>query len=94
MDYRLALMCGNDLPVPECQLVIHQPSINEIALIGDKVFFKATQVLCLHKTMFAEDKTVLLNINNFQIFMMIMQEKEAKDKKEAVKKVLKRKKYI
>jgi len=38
--------------------------------------------------MFVEGKNVLENTNNFQIFMMIMQEKEAKDKKEATKKVL------
>ena len=88
MDYRLALMCGNDLPVPFCQLVVHQPSITEIALIGDRDFFTGVQCLCLYKSMFVEDKDVLSNINNFQIFMMIMQEKTAKDKKEAVKKVL------
>ena len=35
-----------------------------------------------------EDKNLLSDINNFQIFMMIMQEKEAKDKKAAVKQVL------
>jgi hypothetical protein len=29
--------------------------------------------------MFIEDKNALLTTNNFQIFMMIMQEKEAKD---------------
>jgi len=29
--------------------------------------------------MFIEDKDALLNTNNFQIFMMIMQEKQAKD---------------
>jgi hypothetical protein len=38
--------------------------------------------------MFVEDKTALSNVNNFQIFMMIMQEKEAKDKKIATQKVL------
>ena len=38
--------------------------------------------------MFVEDKNLLLNVNNFQIFMMIMQDASAKDKKEAVKKVL------
>ena len=32
MDIRLALMCGTDIPLPECQLVIHQPRIKEIAL--------------------------------------------------------------
>ena len=88
MDYRLALMTGIDIPVPECQLVIHQPSIREISFIGEKVFFPGIQCLCLYKTMFVEDKTLLSDINNFQIFMMIMQEEQAKDKKEAVKQVL------
>ena len=39
MDYRLALMCGNDIPIPECQLIVHQPSIKEISYIGEKDFF-------------------------------------------------------
>jgi len=38
--------------------------------------------------MFIEDKILLMTTTNFQIFMMIMSEKEAKDKKEAVKEVL------
>jgi hypothetical protein len=38
-DYRLAMMCGTDLPVPECQIVIHQPKIKEIALLGEQDFF-------------------------------------------------------
>lgn len=88
MDYRLALMSGNDIPIPECQLILHQPSITEIALIGEKNFFMGVQCLCLYKSMFIEDKNALSDINNFQIFMMVMQEKEAKDKKEATKDVL------
>ena len=87
-DIRLALMCGTDVPVPECQLSIHQPSISEISFIGEKDFFAGVQCLCLYKSMFVEDKNLLSDINNFQIFMMIMQEKKAKDKKEAVRKVL------
>lgn len=88
MDYRLALLTGIDLAVPECQLTIHQPSMKEIALIGDRDFFSGIQCLCLYKSMFVEDKNVLSEINNFQIFMMIMQEKEAKNKKYATKQVL------
>ena len=85
MDYRLALMCGSDLAVPECQLILHQPSISEISLLGEKDFFVGVQCLCLYKSMFIdEDKIGLFDINNFQIFMTIMQEKEAKDKKRAV----------
>ena len=82
-------MCGSDIPVPQCQLVIHQPSLHEISLIGEQDFFIGVQCLCLYKSMFInEDKNLLSDINNFQIFMMIMQEKEAKDKKAAVKQVL------
>ena len=88
MDYRLALMCGTEIPVPECQLVIHQPSIQEISMIGEKTYFTGAQCLSLHKTMFISDKSVLSEINNFQIFMTIMQEKQAQDKKEAVQDVL------
>lgn len=87
MDTRLTLMCGTDYPVPECQLVIHQPRIKEIALIGESDFFSGIQCLCLNKSMFVKDESLLANTNNFQIFMTIMQEKEAADKKFAVQQV-------
>lgn len=89
MDIRLALMCGTDIPIPECQLTVHQPRIKEISFIGEQTFFTGIQCLCLNKTMFIEDKTVLDNTTNFQIFMMVMSEKEAKDKKSATIQVLK-----
>lgn len=87
MDFRLALMCGTDIPVPECQLIIHQPRIKEIAMIGEKDFFSGIQCLCISKKMFAQDESLLQDTNNFQIFMTIMQEKEASDKKKAVQQV-------
>ena len=87
MDTRLALMCGIDIPVPECQLVIHQPRIKEISYIGEGDFFSGIQCLCLNKSMFIKDKSALNDINNFQIFMTIMSEKEAADKKFAVQQV-------
>ena len=87
MDVRLTLMCGTDYPVPECQLAIHQPRIKEIAYIGESDFFSGIQCLCLNKTMFVKDESLLANTNNFQIFMTIMSEKEAIDKKNAVQQV-------
>ena len=87
MDTRLALMCGTDFPVPECQLVIHQPRIKEIAFIGEQDFFTGIQCLCLNKSMFVKDESLLRDTNNFQIFMTIMSEKEAVDKKLAVQQV-------
>ena len=87
MDVRLALMCGSDYPIPECQLTIHQPSIKEIALIGESDFFSGIQCLCLNKSMFVKDESLLENINNFQIFMTIMSEKTTVEKKIAVQQV-------
>ena len=86
-DLKLALMCGTDIPIPECQLVVHQPRLCEIALIGDTDFFTGVQTLCVNKSMIAQGETLLTNTNNFQIFMTIMQEKETADKKEAVKQI-------
>ena len=87
MDHRLTLMCGTDYPVPECQLTIHQPRIKEIALIGEQDFFSGVQCLCLNKSMFVKDESLLADTNNFQIFMTIMSEKETADKKAAVQQV-------
>ena len=38
-DYNLALMTGIDIPVPELQISIHQPTIKEISMIGEQDFF-------------------------------------------------------
>lgn len=89
MDIRLALMTGIDIPIPECQIIIHQPTIKEISYIGETDFFIGVQTLGLNKTMFLQDKDVLDDVNNFQIFMTVINEKETEDKKRAVKQVLK-----
>lgn len=87
-DNKLALISGTDIPIPELQLTIHQPKIKEIALIGDADFFVGVQCLVLNKQMIDQGKTPLADINNFQIFMMVMTEKEAADKKQAVLQLL------
>lgn len=84
MDLRLALMCGTDIPIEECQLILHQPTIREIALMGEQDFFKAVQTLNVNKNMISQGETLLSDSNNFQIFMTIMTEKQAIDKKKAV----------
>lgn len=84
-DIRLALMCGSDIPIPECGVIFHQPSIKEIALIGENDFFIGVQTLCINKNMIMQGETLLSNTSNFQIFMTIMQEKETADKKDAIK---------
>lgn len=88
MDIRLALMLGTDIPIPECQITLHQPTFEDISYIGEEDFFVGTQTICLYKNMFIEDKKVLQEVNNFQIFMMIMGDKETVDKKKSTLKVL------
>lgn len=88
MDYRLGLMCGIDLPVPFLETSIHQPRLNEIALIGEQDFFTGVQCLCCDKNQMSQDKNVISNTSNFQIFMTIMSDKTAKDKKAATQQLL------
>ena len=86
MDIKLALELGSDSPIPECQLVLHQPTMKEIAFMGEHEFFVGVQTLTLHKSMFMDkDKGVPESITNFQIFMTIVNGKETADKKEIVK---------
>ena len=88
-DLRLALMCGSDIPLPFLQVSLHQPRIKEIALIGESSFFIGVQCLNIDsKSLMDQDKTILQDTNNFQIFMTIMLEKEARDKKEATLQLL------
>ena len=89
MDIRLALMTGTDIPVPSCQLTIHQPTIKEIGMIGEKDFFIGAQCLSIEKTMYIQDESLLSNTSNFQIFMTIMSEKQEVEKKNNVLAVLK-----
>ena len=85
MDTRLALMCGNDIPIPELQTTIHQPSIKEIAFMGEQDFFIGLQTLTINKNLLTvKDKSLLESTTNFQIFMTIMKEQETRDKKQIV----------
>ena len=87
-DFRMALMCGTDIPVPSLQLSVHQPRIKEIALMGESDFFVAVQCLNIQKNLLSQDKTILDDTNNFQILMTIISEKETQDKKQAIKNLL------
>ena len=85
MDIRLALMTGIDIPIPELQVTIHQPSIKEISFIGEQDFFIGLQTLSISKNLLTvKGKSLLESTTNFQIFMTIMREQETKDKKDSV----------
>lgn len=81
-------MAGIDIPIPELQTAIHQPTIKEISMIGEQDFFLGAQVLNLSKAMYVQDEKLLSETTNFQIFMTIMLSKDAGHSKECVIKVL------
>ena len=87
-DYRLVLMTGVDIPIPELQLALHQPTIKEISMIGEQDFFIGIQILCIKKEMYIQDESLLSQTNNFQIFMTMMNEQQVADKKQCVLQVL------
>ena len=59
MDIRLALMTGVNIPIEKCQLIIHQPSVEEISYLGEEDFFIGVQTLCISKNMGQKVESVL-----------------------------------
>lgn len=80
-------MTGIDIPIPECNIVLHQPTIKEISFMGEEEYFLAIQTLCLDKQSLVEDETLLADLNNFNIFMTIITDKISLNKKKAVQQV-------
>ena len=81
-DISLALIAGVDIPVEECHLVLHQPKLREIALIGEKDFLNGVQCLNINKSLCGDkDESLLQNTTNFQIFMTAMLDKRVQEKK-------------
>lgn len=89
MDYRLPLMVGIDIPIPELQLTLHIPTLKDIAFMGEQNFFTAIQYLCLEKESLIEDETILSSFSNFQVLMKVLQQTKDSDKKNAVITLLK-----
>lgn len=77
-------MVGIDIPIPELALVVHSPTIKDIAFMGETDFFMAMQYLCIDKEALTQDETVLTNLNNFQVLMKVLEQSEDKNKKKAV----------
>lgn len=69
----LLLLSGNDIPFPEAQVTIHQPTIKEISYIGEESFFIGCGFLDFSKDLLdPKDKIKLADYDDFDIFMTIM----------------------
>lgn len=74
----LLLLSGNDIPFVPAQITIHQPTIKEIAYIGEEAFFTGCQLLNFSKNILSgEDKMNLEERTNFDILIAILREQNA-----------------
>ena len=77
----LLLLSGNDIPFVEGQLVIHQPTLKEIAFLGEEAFFTGCELLKFSKEILStEDKINLAQYSDFHIFMTMMVDKNSASK--------------
>ena len=71
----LALLAGIDIPFPQAQLIVHQPTIKEISYIGEEEFFIGYELINFTKNLLAEeDKNSLENQSDFDILIAILRE--------------------
>lgn len=74
----LLFLSGNNIPFVGAQLIIHQPTVKEIGLIGEEVFFTGCQLLNFSKNLLTEeDKSHLEDQTNFDILIAILREQNA-----------------
>ena len=74
MINELQLLAGTDIPFPEAQLIIHQPTLKEISYIGEDNFFYGVELLKISKDVLnTEDKISLSNYSDFDILMQIIE---------------------
>lgn len=73
----IVLGAGIDIPFPEAQAVIHQPTIKEIAYIGEESFFIGCELLKFSKNnLTSEDKNNLGDRTDFDIIMSVMKDRQ------------------
>lgn len=74
----LLLLSGNDIPFPQAHISIHQPTLREIAYIGEESFFTGYEILNISKNLLVEeDKNNLNDKSNFDILIAILRERNA-----------------
>lgn len=74
---RLLLDTRGDIPFPEAQLSIYQPTIKEIGLVGENNFLMGCQFLNFSKERLSEeDKNLLINKTNFEVLMSVINGKK------------------
>ena len=74
---KLLLQTGGEIPFLSAGVTIHNPSLKEIGLIGDKDFLIGCHFLSFDRNNLSdEDKTNLENKSDFEIFMSVINSHE------------------
>ena len=74
---RLLLLSRNDIPFIEGGISIHQPTLKEIAFIGQKNFYIGCQYLTFSKEILDEkDKNHLIDVDDFEILMTTIRQSD------------------
>ena len=85
MVNELLLLAGNNIPFYEAQITIHNPSIREIGFIGEDSFYGGCGALNFSKELLLEqDRINLEHLNDFEVMMMIMDNKNPEMRKNRV----------
>lgn len=72
----LMLFSGIDIPFPQAQIAIHQPTIKEIGLIGEESFYSGCGALNFSKnSLSSEDRIALKDFTDFEILMSMINNK-------------------
>lgn len=85
-------MTGVDIPIPSIQTAIHQPRILEISYFGELEYFSTMQLFSFNKAALLAGNTKgasnLLAMNNFEIFMTLVNEPSMTDRKDQINSIL------
>lgn len=78
----LLLLSGNDIPFIKAQISIHQPTLKQIAYIGEDTFYTGCQYLNFSKQNLSEqDKNHLRDLDDFEVLMTIIKNNDIAMKK-------------
>lgn len=77
----LSLIAGIDIPIPSIGINIHQPTLKEIAFLGEKDFYQAAQHIIINaedmakrlENLTEEDKIAISELSNFEVFLKLLE---------------------
>jgi hypothetical protein len=86
MISNFCLLSGVDIPFPEAQVTIHQPTLKEIAFLGEEKCFIGCGLLNFSKSLLdTKDKTYLEQYTDFDILLTMFLNKDIdKDAKDSI----------